>query len=389
MKNLFKGICLVVALMATFAMVGCGGGGGGGNNSSAPVTNVSVNIPLPAATATNVKVRAAFKKDTEFKAYYYNDKEIVQPSQYFIDDASATVIFTTVPSIDVVVKSELNKGNGFKPYYQGLISKDKINGSAVKQKLTPETTAMAMLFEEKAKTNTTLSVADFEYTLEQEKAKGNDVFAILGVSSAVVEKSLTDLTVKNDLAKKVEEAAKKLVITPKPAPQPTPSTGYVDELNKKLAENTSWKTSAERTIYKHLTTGRVDESIPDGGMAAEIIYSTKDGDKWTAPTDKPIIIYDEMGGSHPYCLYKNNQLVRNQQFHYIDAKNLFRYIQYGNDIEKPVEEGLESRELLFSGYYKVEEITLENVTYYRATNTDKGAKDVYFFKLIKRPNQIK
>ena len=41
MKNLLKVSCLVVALLATVAMVGCGGGGGGGGNPAAPVNTTS------------------------------------------------------------------------------------------------------------------------------------------------------------------------------------------------------------------------------------------------------------------------------------------------------------------------------------------------------------
>ena len=410
MKNLLKGTCLVVALMATFAMVGCGGGGGSSKKSSAPVTNVAVNIPLPAPAANmRANVRASISTDT-FKAYYYNADALVEPYNYLSDDASATVIFAMVPTIDLVVKSELNKGDGFKPYYQGLISKAKINGSNIKQKLTPETTAKAMLFEAKAENDTNLSIENFEYTMEQEEAKGNDVWTMLGVTSADMEKSLTDLTVEEDVESKAKTAADSLEIEEKPAPQPTPTTGYVDELNQKLVENTTWKTSDERTIYQLLTTGRSEpgemnvydeekdvwvwvnvDPIADGGMAAEIIYSTKDGANWTAPTDKPIIIYyEEMGGSHPYCLYRNNKWVGPaQQFHYKKATKLFRYVYYNHEksLKEPVEKGLENYELLDSRYFKVEEVTLDKVTYYRATNND-NAKDIYLFKLIKRPADL-
>ncbi len=50
MKNLLKSNCLIVALIATIAIVGCGGGGGGGtpssNNPAAPVNNTLPNEAL-------------------------------------------------------------------------------------------------------------------------------------------------------------------------------------------------------------------------------------------------------------------------------------------------------------------------------------------------------
>ena len=51
MKNLLKVSCLVVALLATVAMVGCGGGGGGGGGNPAAPVNTTSNEALAAKAA--------------------------------------------------------------------------------------------------------------------------------------------------------------------------------------------------------------------------------------------------------------------------------------------------------------------------------------------------
>ena len=105
-----------------------------------------------------------------------------------------------------------------------------------------------MLFEAKKKTTSTLSVADFEYTLKQEENKGNDIWTILGVTSDAMEKSLKDLTVKEDVATAVETAANSLVITPEPAPTPTPTPEPDDNVGVDELLAASWKDTTESEI---------------------------------------------------------------------------------------------------------------------------------------------
>jgi hypothetical protein len=55
MKNLFKSSCLVVALLASVALVGCGGGGGGGGNPVAPTQTGTLQgtVTLPQNSPQN------------------------------------------------------------------------------------------------------------------------------------------------------------------------------------------------------------------------------------------------------------------------------------------------------------------------------------------------
>lgn len=414
--------------MATFAMVGCGGGGGSSSSIKTSATtsmNVLVDGTPLAAPASSLRAAqvvdkitvkiAGYKKGVEDASLKLTDRE----ATYDGKSGYACIVDGLLPGVDY----RFSAWKGSDKFMENQLAADELqNGGDVK--VTVETTLKTKVYDAwitkaAAAGEKNKSVSNFKKNLTGSGKQTTDaaIAALSGVDKDQYTKALNDVANKKEGAKLPEVKEDEIdlkdvtVEDKEPQPTPTPTTGYVDELNQKLAENTTWKTAEERNIYKHLTTGRIEdgqrleydeekddwvyvdvEAIADGGMAAEIIYSTKDGANWTAPTDKPIIIYNEMGGSHPYCLYRNNkrgEIGWAQQFHYKKATKLFRYVYYNHEtfLEEPVEKGLENFELLDSRYFKVEEVTLDNVTYYRATNND-NAKDIYLFKLIKRPEEI-
>ena len=262
----FKMFGLLFASLAMLAMVGCGGGGGGGGSQNTnPNTTVAVIVPMPTGGASMRLTMRAVVAD-KFKAYYLDSagKQVTATSISGLDTATATVAFADVPpGNDLVITTELDNGNGFKSYYKGLVKKADLAGGQLSKKINAETTAKAMLFEAKKKTTSTLSVADFEYTLKQEENKGNDIWTILGVTSTAMEKSLKDLTVEKDVATAVETAANSLVITPEPAPTPTPEPDDNVGVDELLAA--SWKDTTESEVSELVSYYK--------DKAAKIIYS--------------------------------------------------------------------------------------------------------------------
>ena len=166
----FKMFCLLFASLAMLAMVGCGGGGGGGSHNTNPNTTVAVLVPLPTGGSASMRTSMRAVVADKFKAYYLDSagKQVTATSISGLDTATATVAFADVPpGNDLVITTELDNGNGFKSYYKGLVKKADLAGGQLSKKINAETTAKTMLFEAKKKTTSTLSVADFEYTLKQ------------------------------------------------------------------------------------------------------------------------------------------------------------------------------------------------------------------------------
>ena len=279
----FKMFGLLFASLAMLAMVGCGGGGGGGSHNTNQNTTVAVLVPLPTGGSASMRTSMRAVAADKFKAYYLNSagEKVPATSISGLDTANATVAFADVPpGNDLVITTELDNGNGFKSYYKGLVKKADLAGGQLSKKINAETTAKAMLFEAKKKTTSTLSVADFEYTLKQEENKGNDIWTILGVTSTAMEKSLKDLTVEKDVATAVETAANSLVITPEPAPTPTPEPDDNVGVDELLAA--SWKDTTESEVSELLSYYK--------DKAGKIIYSY-DGGKWVNPTDDTYMVY--------------------------------------------------------------------------------------------------
>ena len=360
----FKMFGLLFASLAMLAMVGCGGGGGGGSHNTNQNTTVAVLVPLPTGGSASMRTSMRAVAADKFKAYYLNSagKQVTATSISGLDTATATVAFADVPpGNDLVITTELDNGNGFKSYYKGLVKKADLAGGQLSKKINAETTAKAMLFEAKKKTTSTLSVADFEYTLKQEENKGNDIWTILGVTSTAMEKYLKDLTVEKNVATAVETAANSLVITPESDTPTSPS--YPDETIKMLATADGWvEASAD-----------ADSKLTGLSYAVNLLYSTEDGLTYKNRKEEAnyIIKCDPYGGSHPYGLYKDGSYAgRNYKFEYLKDSKKFKYI-FPNS-----ESGVET-----TSEYKIEKLVKDNITYYRAINTDSSKKDVYYFKL--------
>ena len=229
---MFKKVLMGFVCLGLIAMVGCGGGGGG-SKATNQNTDVEILIPLPTGgKSMRGSVRAAVTTDT-FKAYYMSSGKKVEATQITgLDTETATVAFMNVPpGSDRVIKSEMKNGDDFKLYYQGLVKKEELvgGGNQVRKELTPETTAKAMIFEEKAKTPSNLSVEAFESALT------DDVWTYLGIDEDNMKNSIANLSL-DTIQNNVEAAAKKIeIVTPTPTPTPTPATiteqGY-DEFEK-------------------------------------------------------------------------------------------------------------------------------------------------------------
>ena len=367
----FKMFGLLFASLAMLAMVGCGGGGGGGgSHNTNQNTTVAVLVPLPTGGSASMRTSMRAVAADKFKAYYLDSagKQVTATSISGLDTATATVAFADVPpGNDLVITTELDNGNGFKSYYKGLVKKADLVGGQLSKKINAETTAKAMLFEAKKKTTSTLSVADFEYTLKQEENKGNDIWTILGVTSDAMEKYLKDLTVEKNVATAVETAANSLVITPEPAPTPTPEPDDNVGVDKLLAA--SWKDTTESEVSELFSYYN--------GKAAKIIYSY-DGEKWVNPTDDTYMVY-----------FKRPDNIHLWHF-YVGNKPSNAEIHMHNDIWDIYHLKLNKNKTLDISSYKFKKATVGNKVYLKAEDVNSNnVLDSIFMEQVNIPTDLK
>ena len=360
----FKMFGLLFASLAMLAMVGCGGGGGGGSHNTNQNTTVAVLVPLPTGGSASMRTSMRAVAADKFKAYYLNSagEKVPATSISGLDTANATVAFADVPpGNDLVITTELDNGNGFKSYYKGLVKKADLAGGQLSKKINAETTAKAMLFEAKKKTTSTLSVADFEYTLKQEENKGNDIWTILGVTSTAMEKSLKDLTVEKDVATAVETAANSLVITP----EPDDNVG-VDEL---LAA--SWKDTTESEVSELVSYYK--------DKAAKIIYSY-DGGKWVNPTDDTYMVYFKpITTIHLYHFYTEGKTIDSE----VD-------IHIHNNIWDIYNLNLSKTKKIQMGSFKLKKATIGRKVYLKLEDTESNnSSDSIFMEQVNIPTKLK
>ncbi len=369
----FKMFGLLFASLAMLAMVGCGGGGGGGgSHNTNQNTTVAVLVPLPTGGSASMRTSMRAVAADKFKAYYLNSagEKVPATSISGLDTANATVAFADVPpGNDLVITTELDNGNGFKSYYKGLVKKADLAGGQLSKKINAETTAKAMLFEAKKKTTSTLSVADFEYTLKQEENKGNDIWTILGVTSTAMEKSLKDQTVEKDVATAVETAANSLVITPEPAPTPTPEPDDNVGVDELLAA--SWKDTTESEVSELLSYYK--------DKAGKIIYSY-DGGKWVNPTDDTYMVYFKRPDViHLWHFYTEGKTIDSEVDVYIHD-NIWDIYNLNLSKTKKIQ----------MGSFKLKKATIGNKVYLKAEDVNSNnILDSIFMEQVNIPTDLK
>ena len=270
---------------------------------------------------------------------------------------------------EMIITTELDNGNGFKSYYKGLVKKADLAGGQLSKKINAETTAKSMLFEAKKKTTSTLSVADFEYTLKQEENKGNDIWTILGVTSDAMEKSLKDLTVEKDVATAVETAANSLVITPEPAPTPTPEPDDNVGVDELLAA--SWKDTTESEVSELLSYYK--------DKAGKIIYSY-DGGKWVNPTDDTYMVYFKRPDViHLWHFYTEGKTIDSEVDVYIH-----------NNIWDIYNLNLSKTKKIQMGSFKLKKATIGRKVYLKLEDTESNnTLDSIFMEQVNIPTKLK
>ena len=368
----FKMFGLLFASLAMLAMVGCGGGGGGGSHNTNQNTTVAVLVPLPTGGSASMRTSMRAVAADKFKAYYLNSagEKVPATSISGLDTANATVAFADVPpGNDLVITTELDNGNGFKSYYKGLVKKADLAGGQLSKKINAETTAKAMLFEAKKKTTSTLSVADFEYTLKQEENKGNDIWTILGVTSTAMEKSLKDLTVEKDVATAVETASNSLVITPEPAPTLTPEPDDNVGVDELLAA--SWKDTTESEVSELLSYYK--------DKAGKIIYSY-DGGKWVNPTDDTYMVYFKRPDViHLWHFYTEGKTIDSEVDVYIHD-NIWDIYNLNLSKTKKIQ----------MGSFKLKKATIGRKVYLKLEDTESNnSLDSIFMEQVNIPTKLK
>lgn len=229
-KGLFAIMCCLL-LIAT----GCSWNHSDSNENQIVYSSLKVNIPLPVPAGSMRNNLLAEIKEENINVWYYlsgSGVPIKADRISGLNSSVATAEFDGVANTaDLVVKSQLRNENEaeFKDYYQGLISKNEIMGNTINKELNAETTAKTMIFEEKAKTDATVTVQSLENALAT-----NNVWSYLGVTQENFKTSLDNLSLDNSSIKSaVETAAKEIQTTPAPVPDNGSGSGTKSDTEPK------------------------------------------------------------------------------------------------------------------------------------------------------------
>ena len=387
MKNLLKGTCLVVALMATFAMVGCGGGGGSSKKTSTTTSmNVLVDGTPLAAPASSLRAAQVVDKITVKIAGY---KKGVEDASLKLTDREATFLEKDGKSGYACIVDGLLSGvdyrfsawNGSDKFMENQLAADELlNGGDVK--VTVETTLKTKVYDAwiakaVAAGETNKSVSNFKKNLTDSGKQTTDaaIAALSGVDKDQYTKELNDVANNKEGAKlpevKEDEIDLKDVTVEDKEPQPTPSSFA----SREALEKATWR-AADESVVKPLVTSSASK-------AAKVLY-TYNGEKWETPTEayfvEAVISPDLNLHYFAFGLVDSKYTGMGQIFPFVEDNNT--YFSY----EIHVNENKTS-----SGYCSFETAVVDGITYLKGTDKEKdanGNKKVFYMASVAIPQGL-